>query len=170
MAKRKPRKRSFRGTYRKVPVYPTQDLGTLASKDVISTVMINASTDTYRLMSTDGVWSCSGLTLGEGPVAVGIARGDYTAAEIEECLEAAGAVDLGDLLAQEKANRFVRQIAVVSAAEPLANDGKAIKTKLNWPVAEGDQPQIWAYNISAGALSTGGAHKFAGHCNIVFNP
>ncbi len=168
VAKKRSTKRRFRGTFRQVPVYPTIALSTLGTKDVLAAVLINASTDAYRMLSLDGVWSVTGLTAGEGPVAVGIARGDYTAAEIEEALEAATAVDLGDLIAQERASRMVRQVGICSQQEPILNGGQQMKTKLNWPVAIGDQPKIWAYNLDTGALTTGAEAKFSGKANIVF--
>ncbi len=166
--KRKTR-RKFRGTFRAVPVFPALPLSTLGTKDVVAATLINASTDAYRMTSIDGVWSVVGLTAGEGPIQVGIARGDYTAAEIEEALEAATAVDLGDLLAQEKANRMVRKIGICSQQEPILNGGRMVKTKLNWPVAIGDQPKIWAYSLFAGTLTTGAVAHFSGNANIVFS-
>ncbi len=130
--------------------------------------MLNASTDKYRLSSIEGIWSCSGLTVGDGPVLVGIAAGDYSLAEIEQCLEAATAIDLGDEIAREQANRKVRVIGLCSHQEPLINGGQMLKTRLNWLVAIGNQPQIFAYNTSAGSLTTGAAHKFSGWANLIF--
>ncbi len=160
------KKRPYRG--RKVPSQASLTVGALASKDVIAGAMLNAAADDIRLLSLDGTWAVNGLTVGQGPVAVGVADGDYTAAEIEEALEAAGAIDLGDKLAQEKANRYVRQIAVCSTNDPIANQGRPIKTRLNWRIASGDSLQMWAYNLDTQTITTGGEVKFSGHANITF--
>ncbi len=94
MARRKPK-----GTFRKVPSFASLTIGALVSKDVISGPLLNAAQDDLRLLSLHGTWACNGLTEGQGPVAIGVADGDYTDAEIEEALEAAGSIDLGDRLA-----------------------------------------------------------------------
>ncbi len=157
-----------KGIYRKVPTHPAKALLTLAALDLIAGAMINASDDNIRLLSVDGQWSVEGLAAGEGPIQFGVADGDYSEAEIEEAIEAAGSINLGDKVAQEQANRFVRSIGIISAAEPVYNEGKPTKTRLNWTIADGDQLQMWAYNTGAAPLTTGALLRFAGHLNINF--
>ncbi len=118
--------------------------------------MIPAATDTYRLVSLKCIWSLSGLTAGEGPVLIGVARGGYNDAQIEEAIEASN-IDRGSLTLQEQANRFVREIGVVvpSNTEGSINDGKMVTTKLNWLVPIGESVSMWAYNLDSATLTTG---------------
>ncbi len=98
----------------------------------------------------------------------GVAAGDYTAAEIEEAIEAVGSINLDDKVAQEQSNRLVRQIGTVTDDITLFNDGKRLKVRLNWRVPIGSQPQIWAYNQGAVTLTTGSLINAQGVFNIKF--
>ncbi len=140
-----------------VPVFNTQALGTLANADLIAGELVPVADEEYRALSLKLVWAIKGATVGEGPIVVGVADGDYTAAEIEEWLEATTAMTRGDRIAREQADRRCRRVGVFGnegVAETL-NDGKAITTRLNWHVVEGKTIQVWAYNQSGAALTTG---------------
>ncbi len=162
MAGYHPRKRMVRGRRwgpndAIVPVFNTQALGTLANAALISGELVPVADEEYRAISLKMVWAIKGVTAGEGPIVVGVADGDYTAAEIEEWLEATSAMARGDRLAREKADRRCRRVGVFGnegVAESL-NDGKAITTRLNWHVVEGKTIQVWGYNQSGAQLTTG---------------
>ncbi len=91
----------------------------------------------------------------------GVSHSDYQANEIEECLEASGALDLGNKLAQEQSNRLVRSIGVMTGSGASTggsrefNDGKPLKTKLNWRMSTGDSLNIWVRNGSGTVWTTG---------------
>ncbi len=122
-----------------------------------------------RFISLHASYSISNLAaVIDDSFAFGVAHGDYSAAEIEECLEAGGAMDIGDKIAREQANRLVREIGTIngsaqSAGEGLTfNDGKPVKTKLNWLMGEGDPLQMWVRNNSATVYTTGSQLTIAG--------
>ncbi len=92
----------------------------------------------------------------------GVAHSDYTAAEIEEALEGTGGIDLGDKIGQERANRLVREIGAFANTPQVSggvgvNDGRPIKTRLNWKISIGDTLVLWARNASGVVFVTGSA-------------
>ncbi len=109
------------------------------------------------MVSATLTWIVSAGTAGEGPVTVGYAHSDYSITEIKECLEAFAAIDQGDKVAQERANRLVRTVGTVRFPGGAAalNDGKPIKTRLNWLINIGDSVNMFAFNEDIGVLTTG---------------
>ncbi len=160
--------RRVQQTWRRPRVASTVAVGALVTKDATSGAIVNASDSKYLLSSVELTYTWELATATEGPLLVGIAAGDYTAAEIEECIEAVGSINLDDKIAQEQSNRLVRQIATLNPDDVTANDGKPIKTKLNWVVAIGSQPQAFVYNQGAQTITTGSALNIQGHLNIRF--
>ncbi len=151
---RKPR--SF--NLRKVRLSTTSAAGALPAADVITNAIVDAATDTYRAVSIIASYGMVDDTAGEGPVAFGLAHSDYTAAEVEECLESFASIDLGDKVSQERANRLVREIGTMGlpgTSGVMFNDGKPVKTKLNWLIAIGSQISLWIKNKSGTILTTG---------------
>ncbi len=117
--------------------------------------------DSTRCSSIKCTYSLGGATPGDniGPVIVGVAHSDYTSAEIEAYLEAASSWDIGDKIVKEVRSRLVRVIGVFDIPEGVGqavrlNDGRAIRTKLNWLLAEGDTLGFWAYNSGPAAYAT----------------
>ncbi len=148
------RKNQYKG-YRKLPFTVTLALGVLAVDDVISGSFAESFTEERRILSIEASVAMQGLTSGDGPISMGIAHSDYTAAEIEACLEAAAAWDEGDKVAQEAARRLVRTIGILTQEETALNDGQPVKTRLNWRIASGDTLGLWARN--RGIQTTTGA-------------
>ncbi len=148
---------------RKVRITPELTIGALATKDVISTPGTGAAVGTLRVMSIDMTYNWSNLgATDDDALEFGWAHSDYTAVEIEECLEATASMDIGDKIAQEQANRLVRVIGSISGAVAGAagggatfNDGRPVKTKLNWRLAIGDTMKLWARNGSGTVYTTG---------------
>ncbi len=170
MAKRKGKGRR-RFNLRRVRVNAASAAGALATLDVVSNAIINASANPYRLKSVDCSysWSNIGAAVDDG-CAFGFAHSDYTAAEIEECLESITAIDRSDKIAQEQANRLVREIGTiagvgtsVAATGVPFNQGMAVKTKLNWYMGIGDQLQLWIRNASGTVWTTGSSVTMSGN-------
>jgi len=149
-------------------------LGALASKSLVAVPTSEVTSERMWLSSVKATWSLKDLAavVDDGPVIVGLAHGDYSAAEIEAVIENAGSWDEGDLVSQEIGSRKVRivgtfrtQQADVVAAKVL-NDGRMITTKCGWILTTGKAIDFWAYNVGADALTTGSALHVYGHANL----
>ncbi len=169
MARRKTSRRRRSFNLRKVRVAETIGITALAAGDVITGFLTNAGTDPFRIMSVDCSYSVVNLgdQIDDGQE-FGVAHSDYTAAEVEECLEAQAAIDLGDKVAQEQSNRLVRSIGRMSGLGATGGgrvfaDGRPVKTKLNWYMATGDQLNAWVRNGSGIVYTTGAALSAQGH-------
>ncbi len=154
MAKRHP-KRKF--NLRKVRYDSANVLTTLANRIVQSDGLTGTSANLYRVMSVKCTWTLKGLTAGEGPLVFGFNHSDYSVTEIKECIEAQAAIDQGDKVAQEQANRLVRIVGSFSgsASNEKFNDGRPMKTRLNWSIGIGDAVNMFTYNDSGATLTTG---------------
>ncbi len=118
------------------------------------------------LIGIKAVHSFDGFTSGEGPVQFGVAHLDYTAAEIEEALEANASWDLGNKVAQEQSRRQVRTIGVFKPGDGEGfNDGKPVWTRCGWYLEDGDQAiGLWMRNLDLLApLTTGGIYHLDGN-------
>ncbi len=106
------------------------------------------------------------------PITIGVAHSDYSDAEIEEVIENAGSWDPGNKIAQGQAKRLVRTIGTFDTPQSVEdfvalNDGRTIKTKLNWMLNTGDGLQYWAYNAGAAAVGTTvPVIRMQGHANL----
>ncbi len=151
------------GRYLRGNVDEELSLGTLASKDVVGAVFDETVNERTLVSSIDAMWTMENFTSadGVGPIVVGVAHGDYTDAEVEEYLEDAGQWNEGNLVAsREVAKRLIRQIGVFPAApgggvgSAVLNEGKPIKTKLNWILLQGQSIRLWAFNTGTGPIAT----------------
>ncbi len=170
-AAHKGKRRRYRGVWRQVPIDFTLALSTLADNDLIAGTLTNNAVDSLRAMSLKATWTLEGATASEGPITVGIAHGDYSAAEVEEWYEAIGAMNRSDKVAAEQAGRLCRRVGTFAALQTGAenmNDNKPIKTRLNWLISPGLNIQAWAHNDSGGALTTGAVVHVQGVLNILF--
>ncbi len=152
LAKHPTRRRAM--ALRRVRITPLIALSTLGSTIAIVSGLTAGGSDTYRCVTVKATWSLTGLTSGEGPITVGYAHSNYDVTQIKEALESAS-LDKGNKLAQEKANRLVRIVGSLSEVNVALNEGKPIKTRLNWLISIGDNVNSFAYNESAAALTTG---------------
>ncbi len=148
---------------RKVKVAASMSIGALASLDVISAAGTSPTTNTLRVMSVDCAYGISdeGAGIDDG-YQFGWAHSDYSAAEIEECLEATASMGVGNKIEQERANRLVREVGMFGGGHftPAGggqsfNDGQRVKTKLNWLLAIGDTLDLWVRNASGTVYSSG---------------
>ncbi len=162
MAKKGTKRRRF--NLRRVRISPNLALSTLAAATVLTGPLTGSSDGAYRAVSVKNTWTLSEFTAANGPVTVGYAHSDYSVTEIKEALEITTAISPGDKVAQEKANRLVRVVGTFPAeANSSLNDGKPIKTRLNWFIPIGKAVNIFAFNEdTAAALDTGSTVNCAG--------
>lgn len=159
MAKRR-RSRRFRA----LPVQGAITLGALAADTVIKQNHTGSFGRDAYVISGDLDLCMRNQTAGEGPVKVGIAHGDYTAAEIEECLEATDSWDPSDKVANEKRRRQVREIGVFPAiaVDEVLNDGRKIRVPFKFVCESGQTIAFWAWNRSGAALTGGASVSYDG--------
>lgn len=159
MAKR-PRKRSAPRDWTRIPINNEQTLGTLANITGVTESIIGSNfTHDVRVTSIDVLWTLDNFTAGEGPIAFGVAHGDYSLTEIEEFLEQAQPLGPASLIEREIAQRKIRRIGVFAGgnASETFNDGKPKKTRLNWLIPDGHTIDMWAYSYGGTANLTSGA-------------
>ncbi len=159
--------------YLKGNIDESLDLGTLATKTLVADTFDESPEETTLISSIVAIWSLDNLTAGQGPIIFGVAHSDYSDAEIEAVIENQASWDQGSKVEQEIAKRLVRQIGQFvrtegsGASDVQFNDGKPMKTKLNWRLNTGDTLKMWAYNISDSNLSsTAPAMRANGHANL----
>lgn len=173
MAKRKGGGRRRMGTYIRGNVDVRMALGTLAG-DAAVVQGFNDSVEERSLVSSlVATYSLEAMTPGEGigPIMVCVAHSDYSAAEIEQWIENSASWKEGDLVQQEIANRKIRRIGqfddVSADSISVLNDGKMIKTKLNWILTTGQTLDLVAYNLGDAALATTDPSlNVQGHINL----
>ncbi len=162
MAK-KPSRRSRRqmGKYLRGTVDEDLALGTLAAKDLIKVNMDETVNERTLVSSVVAAWGMRDFTpaVNVGPVLVGLAHSDYTDSEIEEWIESTSSWNEGDLVAQEVSARKIRvvgkfEIHALATEAVVLNDGRQIKTKLNWILLQGQTLSVWAYNVGSAAIAT----------------
>ncbi len=154
------RKRSM-GRYLRGTINEGGALGTLGAKVAVGTVFDETVNERTRVTSIEAIYTLSNYTpiALAGPILIGIAHSDYSDAEIEEWIETTGSWNEGDLVQLEVAGRKIRRIGVFDTPDAVTdsavlNDGKPIKTKLNWILNQGQGLKQWAYNTGQVALAT----------------
>ncbi len=147
-------------------------LGTLAPLTLVAANWDESPQETALISSIVCSWVMDKLTLGQGPIAFGVAHSDYTDAEIEEVIESTGTWDSGDKISRERAKRLIRKIGIISSeggtgSDARWNEGRPVKTKLNWRLNTNETLKLWAYNLSDAALSTTAPDLICeGHANL----
>ncbi len=178
LAAKKGRRRRGRsmGKYMRGSIDEEFSLGTLAAKTLASTLFDEVVTETTLVSSIVATWALANVTpiANQGPVLVGVAHSDYTDPEIEEFIEATGSWSPADMIQQEISKRKIRRIGIFILfveATPLTintlNNGRPIKTKLNWTLNTGQTLRLWAYNLGSAAFATTTPNVDAqGHANL----
>lgn len=157
------RSKKRRYSLRRVRISPELLLSTLATDNVLSVAVTAVAVNAYRAMSIKAAYSLALLADGEGPITVVIAHSDYDNTEIGECLASQASIDRGNKIANEQANRLVRVIgSFTETGESSLNDGKPIKTRLNWYIGTGDSLQLFYKNEGNGTLTTGAFGSMVG--------
>ncbi len=165
-----------RRRYLKGSVLEELAISTLSPATLVSDTWDETVVERSLISSIVVSWALKDPTLvtADGPIIVGVAHSDYSDAEIEAVLEATGSWNEGDLVAQEIAKRKVRIIGTFemfgAAADDhdvfVLNDGKPMKTKLNWILTTGDTLKMWAYNAGASQMTGTAKLNATGHANI----
>ncbi len=154
MARHVKRRRRKMGRYIKGSVQHTQvvtvPFTTLDVQSQIFGEVVNERTLISSIVATYGLSAVTPV-IGVGPMIIGVSHSDYTAAEIEQYLENVNSWNEGNLSAQEIAGRKIRRIGAFDSADNqedtiVFNDGKPIKTKLNWILLQGQSLNSWCYN------------------------
>ncbi len=160
-----------RYSLRMVKLNGTLVLGTLANVTVGASSITGVADGSYRMISVRVVWTLKNLTASQGPLTVGFAHSDYSVTEVKEAIESAASINIGDKVANEQSNRLVRVIGSFSGntVEESLNDGKPIKTRLNWAIPIGQSVNAFAYNDSGAALTTGAIIDLTGACWVKDN-
>ncbi len=172
------KKRNF-GRYRRGRVQTDDVLGALAAAtvDVQSIVFGGGVTDSTRVSSVVATYSLENtVTQGatDGPITFGLAHSDYSVTEIKEYLENFGSWDEGNMIAKEITKRLIRQVGVFeieaggTGRVSSFQDGKPVKTKLNWLLNEDDTIHLFWYNSGNSAMTTGMSIHCSGHANLWF--
>ncbi len=142
---------------RKVRFTPTVALGTLNAGIALSNSLTAVAINAYRAVSLSCSWSIFGIAGTDGPVTVGYAHSDYSVTEIKECLESNASIDRGDKIAMEQSNRLIRIVGTfLPGGQASLNDGRPVKTRLNWYIGTGDTVNVFVMNegitMTTGAL------------------
>ncbi len=165
--------RNMKG-YLKGSIDETIDLGTLAANTLVAGDNSQTTTERTLVSSIECTYSIDKLVAAQGPIVFGVAHSDYTDAEIEAVIENTGSWNSGDKVqSREIAKRLVRQIGILVGMgdsgnlDVKFNQGRPVKTKLNWMLNTGQTLQYWAYNASDAALSTSAPDLLInGHANL----
>ncbi len=134
--------------------------GSLGAKTLVAVNLDETVNERTLVSSVVASYSLAELTAGAniGPIMVGIAHSDYSDAEIQAVIDQTASWNEGDKVGQEVAKRLVRRIGqfedLGSLAPVVLNDGKPIKTKLNWILLQGQTLKLWVYNLGSGAVAT----------------
>ncbi len=174
MAKKKPQRRRRMGRYIRGAVDEDMALGTLAAKTLVIQTFGNTVTERSLVSSVQLLWSMVGKSVADnqGPIMVGLCHSDYTAAEVEAWIEQQNSWQESDLVAREISGRKIRRVGVfpeqgADLSTQVLNDGKPIKTKLNWILNAGQSLDFWAYNNGSAALATTDPNVvISGHANL----
>ncbi len=163
LAKKTPKRRRF--NLRKVKASPSVGITTLASVTAFTGVFFGNADGAYRPVSMESTWSMEDHVPGEGPILVGYAHGDYTVAEIKEFILSGSSINIGNMVERERAERRIRHVGTFSGenASETLNDGRPIKTRLNWRIPIGTNLNVWFFNDSINALSGSTVMKVNGH-------
>ncbi len=136
-------------------------IGTLAARTLVAQQFDETPQEEMFVSSIEASYSMSFATPGAniGPLLVGIAHSDYTAAEVEEFIENTGSWAVGDQIAQEVGRRKIRIIGTFrdqggNLDSYALNEGRPIKTKLGWNIITGQSLDVWAYNLGSAAYAT----------------
>ncbi len=176
MARRPKRKFAARkmGKYIRGDIDEELAMTTLAARTLVSAPFDNVVNERTFISSIQAIWSLHSFTpsAARGPILCGVAHSDYTDAEIQAVIDATLSWNEGDLIAQEVAHRKVRRVGIFEIPDDATdsvtlNDGKPIKTRLNWTMTQGQTLRVWAFNLGSVAVATTVPNlQLQGHANL----
>lgn len=151
------------GRYIRGNVDETLALGGLANRTLVAVSFDEAVSERTLISSLVASWVMDDFTAGIdiGPIMVGVAHSDFTAAEIEEYIEQQASWSEADQIGQLIAKRKVRIAGIfghpgAGSGTPHAvlNNGNKFKLKLNWILNAGQTLDLWAYNLGTASVAT----------------
>ncbi len=175
--KRGPNRPKFRGSnYFAARIDVLIDLATLAAQTGVRVLTADAVDEKSLVSSIECTYALTDETptADAGPIDMYVHHPDYTLAEVEAFIENTLSWSRNDMVAQEIANRRIRLIGtfpdsasgVVASAVTLQN-GRKIKTKLNWQLRSGQGLGFVAYNNGSAAMATTDADvRISGKANL----
>ncbi len=155
------RKNARRFNLRKVRINSFVLPAALVAGGVVAGSITDAVTSPLRIVSARLTYNMSDVPqVSDDGHEFGLAHGDYTAAEVKECLDASGGINKNDKIAMERTNRLVRTIGTMAGQQSVDggrsyNQGEPEKTKLNWYVGVGETLAIWIRNSSDTTWASG---------------
>ncbi len=163
-----------KGTTRKawVPMGQFVEFTGLAADAVENEIVqgSNAAGSDYILRSVKLNYAVANAAADEGPFIAVIAHGDYTDAEVAECLNVITGFDPGNKIEQERMKRLVRRIGLFGASDGVEditiNDGLPLTTKLNWHIQGSVGFRIGIWNRSEAAVTGSPVLEFDGTAYI----
>ncbi len=171
MAKHTKRKRRS-SNFVAIPINGELTVGALANQAVaVDDVFGGNLTEDLFVMSVDIQGVMIDITAGEGdPSQLGFSHGDYTAAEVAECLNV---ILLGpaDKITQERARRLVRKTGLLAgngidsqtSMTLIGKDGgRVIRTKCKFTIQSGTTLEMWLFNNSGAVYTTGARFRYSG--------
>ncbi len=149
-------------------------LSTLGNNTVLSgMVTTGVLKEDFYCISADLNASITGLTAGEGhPMNCGLSHSDYSDAQLLENLDNEF-LGPGDKIQQEQSRRSVRQAGVLHSEGGLAGSATDLvligaggsrvnRVKCKFLISSGKAMDLWIWNRSGGALTTGSSVRFSG--------
>ncbi len=170
MAKHKSKRRS--SNFVAIPLNGSLTVGALANQGVVlDDIMGGVFTNDIYCMSVDIQGQLIGLTAGEGdPSQLGMAHGDYDAAEVAENLNVI-LTGPANKIQQEQSRRLVRKTGVfqgdgLNTQLTMALRGKTgsanIRTKLGFVIESGKALNCFFFNNSGATMTTGATFRYSG--------
>jgi len=147
----------------------------LAAKALIKTAMSEIADSDFIATSVIATYTAqveqAADPNGLSNIALGLAKSDYTAQEIEEWIENSSGFKRANLIAQEISKRMIKNIGVFQPETRVLaehvnmelNDGMPVKTRLNWRIMEQTTLSFWIYNGGGTAIVTSGNQK----CRVI---
>ncbi len=143
----------------------SQALSTLAPETAIFIGTKLAITDAFRMLKSEIYLHGTGFAVGEGDkLAMYLAHGDLTVAEIKNSLELDGPISRGDIESARRANRPIFLAGQLEADEVTTNShlaameggGHVAVIKPRWTFPDSGVGWNWViWNFSENALTTG---------------
>ncbi len=140
-------------------------LGALNANAAIKQANPLVLAEDFRVLKSEHFLTMESATFvaGDGPIVVGIANNELTAAEIAECLNTDGPLNRNDRGNTENAMRavfpfiqldFIQKSSAGGATE--INLGKAVVDTHRWTYSDPEGFTLFAFNHGGSALTTGG--------------
>ncbi len=130
--------------------------GALAARDCIAGFgsAFDVMVEDFRILRSEIHWGTRTGTLGDA-FTWGIAGGELTTQEIEECLESLP-INRNDNVSHERASRPVWPLGVVVVGDdPSTSGADPAISKIRWTFSQPDGWQWWIYNHTQLAMTTG---------------